>query len=373
MKWDDKNIAVWRDNFNDPIYPISVYQELVIEGKDLNEKFSIMGAWKTGSLRMAGYGNAYIDQSGKCYEFTNRWKLNAPVGYDIWQYITNNQEFIRVQVPGQFTNEKPTIVEELCNKPGFEFIWTMFVMHCFYPKVYPLYDQHVYRAYCAIMTDGKNIPRIAPNKWSEYSKYRDFFIEKLNTTGANYWELDRALWAYGKSIKLKKNQSKRRFMGKSTETTNTISTLKTDTPSSGWCKDFTLGGKSKEFRWRLDSTRSLSISREFKGDNQNDRKITFEGLTAIQDYVQKSGWTDLANSVSKLKDKTEKEGLGKFLHEELGWDTTDAQLASQLFALFVRAGVWMRNEGKKRNIQVKAQSNNWYEDLEAFYLKSYEP
>ncbi|MVM28595.1 hypothetical protein GO755_01030 [Spirosoma sp. HMF4905] len=371
MKWDDKNIAVWLDNFEDLIYPVSVYQELVIEGKDFNEKFSIMGAWKTGSLRVSVYGNAYIDQSGNHYEFTNRWKLDAPVGYDTWQYITNNQEFIRAQVPDQFTNENPTIVEELCNKSGFEFIWTMFVMHCFYPKVYPLYDQHVYRAYCSIMTDGEKVPRIAPNKWSEYSKYRDFFIEKLTITGANYWELDRALWAFGKSIKLKKNQSKRKLIGKPIETMNPISLQKTDNQHSGWYEDFTLGGKAKEFCWRLDSTRSLSIHRVFEGNNPNDKKITFEELTAIQDYVQKNGWTDLANSVTKLKDKTEKDGLGKFLYEELDWDTIDAQLASHLSAIFVSAGVWISNN-KKRNIQVKVQINKWYETLEAFYLKNYE-
>ncbi|GAB4000598.1 hypothetical protein GCM10028807_54090 [Spirosoma daeguense] len=139
-----------------------------------------------------------------------------------------------------------------------------------------------------------------------------------------------------------------------------------------WCHDVTLGGKGKKFWWKLDAAHSLTICREFKGDNLEETTISFEALKAIQEYVHKTGWTDMANSVSKLGDKTEREGLGKFLHETLKWGTTEAQLASQLFALFVHAGIWVSND-KQTNIQVKNQSINWFFELEAYYFKNYRP
>ncbi|GAB3709822.1 hypothetical protein GCM10027592_46350 [Spirosoma flavus] len=145
---------------------------------------------------------------------------------------------------------------------------------------------------------------------------------------------------------------------------STIMSNELKNQSTEWCQDNTLGGKSKEFLWKLEPDHSLSIQRDFKGDNF--KKISFDNLQAIQDFVQQNGWTVLANSVSKLPDKKEKEGLGKFLYENLKWSNTNAQLASQLAALFVNAGIWASN-GRRRGIQVKNQSNSWYTELEAYY------
>ena len=82
----------------------------------------------------------------------------------------------------------------------------------------------------------------------------------------------------------------------------------------------------------------------------------------------KSDWVCLANDVQKLKNGTEKEGLGKFVFSKLGWSTTKAQLSSHIGAIFSDSGVWAYN-GKKRGIKFKKNNNKWKEGIEALYAE----
>ena len=36
---------------------------------------------------------------------------------------------------------------ELETMPGIGFLLTVFVLYCFYPETYPVFDQHAYRAH----------------------------------------------------------------------------------------------------------------------------------------------------------------------------------------------------------------------------------
>ena len=142
-----EDLIKWIDNYDNIKYPTQIYNELVVEGREDRNKFSLMGAWKTGSIRIDEKGSAYKDKKGFSYTYTKRWKDNTPVGYDVWNYVSNNQGELKNKVPLVFPKKKPSIVTELESRKGFGLIWTIFVLHCFYPKVYPLYDQHVYRTY----------------------------------------------------------------------------------------------------------------------------------------------------------------------------------------------------------------------------------
>lgn len=194
-------IIKWIKNYDSDKYPTGIYDELVVEGKEREDKISLMGAWKTGSLRVDYSGNEYQDRQGNRYGYTKRWKVEAPVGYTVWNDISNNQKEYKDRIPSEFPLTAPGVVKELLNRQGFGFIWTLFVLHCFYPRIYPLYDQHVYRAYMYMVSNGKITTIMAPNSWDKYIDYKRFFDNLLIEIDIEFWELDRALWAYGKELK----------------------------------------------------------------------------------------------------------------------------------------------------------------------------
>ena len=195
-------LAAWHTRYDSATYSPEVYAELVVAGNEHPYKFSIMGAWKAGkSLEKDSHGTAYTDSQGQTYAYTNRWADHAPVGKSTWEYINENQTTIKAEVPSTFPDTKPAILEELQQRQGFGFIWGLFTLHCFYPEVFPLYDQHVYRAYKLYTTQDERPYLSAPNDWQEYARYRTFFLDSIQALDMPYWLFDRALWAYGKAIK----------------------------------------------------------------------------------------------------------------------------------------------------------------------------
>jgi hypothetical protein len=359
-----EDVIKWGEAYDKSKYPVGIYEELVVEQMDHSRKFELMGAWKIGSLRMADKGTEYTDKNGQSYEFTKRWKKSAPVGYDIWNHISKNQINIRTQIPELFPEDKPSIVNELEGAKGFGYIWTVFVLHCFYPNEYPLYDQHVYRAYYNIALDDKKEIDIAPNTWEAYKAYKSFFIRLLNETKLPFWELDRALWVYGKNIKknykLKSNKDikKDRMIKQKINLDNSESNAK-------WLQDHTLGGKAKPFSWRMDEDNNMLIKRNFKGKTTL-KSITERELELVHKYVTYDKWVDLANSVTLLENNTEKDGLGKFLYQHLKWSGTEQQLSSHLGVIFLRSEIW-RHNGKKKGIQFIRQNDDWKTRLSNFY------
>lgn len=127
----------------------------------------------------------------------------------------------------------------------------------------------------------------------------------------------------------------------------------------------TLGCKAKDFWWKLDEDYNLHIIRKFKGfEYLTTNIVTRKELDIVDAYVSQAEWVDLANNVEKLSNGTEKDGIDKFLCESLGWKVGDAQLASQLGAIFSLAGVWEFN-GKTRGIQFKHRGKEWKVALRA--------
>lgn len=359
----------WIDVYDNLKYPFGIYNELVVEGKDLLEKFALMGAWKTGSLLIDYNGREYEDKNGVLYAYTGRWNNSTPVGFEIWKYISNNQCEIKNRIPINFPLDKPEIVLELQSQKGFGIIWSLFVLHCFYPTIYPLFDQHVYRAYRALVTKDNKYIDVAPDNWCEYSNYRNFFNKLIAEFKINYWELDRALWSYGKHIKevMKINAGKDGI----SESVNKNNEQTTFVPNyyDEWLHSTTLGGKAKSFWWKLDKSSTLHIKRNFN-DSKNEiiKIISQEELEKINNFMITGEWIDLANNVEKLNMGTEKSGIGKFLYESLSWSVTDAQLASQLGVVFLLAGCWIHN-GMKRGIKFQKINSAYIENIRYYYEK----
>lgn len=341
-------------------YPVGLYQDLVVNGNVKKDKrrFELMGAWKTGSIRIDNNGNEYTDTIGNKYKFTERWASHTPVGYDVWRRL--DREGICDKIPDELTENQPHVISCLMKTPGFGFIWALFVAHICKPTVFPLYDQHVYRAFRYITSNGTQNPNLAPAQWSEFIEYCKFFNECLEKCGKNYWELDQALWVYGKSIKQK--------------TVRTESSINEDFKNINkeiYVILFTLS-RGKPFLWFIDDECNIHVVRKFRGGITNSKIISSGVINDLFSYLSgpifRLGFP-LSNNVEKLYDDTENPGIGKFLYQQKGFTLADAQLASHLAAIFVSAGVWRKN-GRLYQF-TDAGGKEWCKHVKDYYLDQF--
>jgi hypothetical protein len=361
-----KEIEKWSEAYDKYKYPFRIYYELVVEGRNNNRMLELMGAWKTGSLRINDNESEYKDDEGALYGFTKRWTKEAPVGYEVWHYVSNNITEFRKRIPTNFQEkEKPNVVAELESKKGFGYIWAVFVLHCIYPEIYPLYDQHVYRAFRYIDSANETLVQSAPASWKEYTDYRRFFMRLAGSNSYPSWKIDHALWAYGKYLKQIKKMSDKNDYEHSVRKYDAKESM-----SDEWVHSVTLGGKAKSFWWKMNPDSSISISRKFNAKNRRlsvTDIISEEELRKIFEYVG-SNWVCLANNVERLGNETEKEGLGKFVFSELSWTQTKAQLSSHIGAIFQASAIWEHN-GKKIGIEFRRKNSNWMERLQGYCME----
>ena len=80
-------------------------------------------------------------------------------------------------------------------------IWKMFLLHVIQPDSYPIFDQHVYRAYLFIAKNQRG--EIPDNKRKQDVYFKEYapFFNKLAGKGISRKKLDEALWAFGKFLK----------------------------------------------------------------------------------------------------------------------------------------------------------------------------
>ncbi len=270
MMFLKNEIEEWHNKFDSLRYPTKIYNELVWNNKDYPKKIELLGAWKTGCIRINNNTKkpVYIDLDNTKYEYTRRWKATTPVGFNVWRYLSGNTNSIRKNIPLILEDREPRVLIEMKENSGFGFIWGLFILHSFYPKIYPLYDQHVYRAYKYIQNPNTVLTNAAPNSWSEYHKYTKIFKDLVSRESSSEIKVDRALWAYGKYLKTKRidNPTKK----------NIKAPIQIDTNYDDYRIGFTLGGKHKRFWWKINRNYSLTIIRKF---NSGNGKITLETFT----------------------------------------------------------------------------------------------
>ena len=85
-------------------------------------------------------------------------------------------------------------------------VFRVFLLHIAKPHMYPIADQHVFRAYGL---DAKKPDNWKPDSWTEYNEYRGHFHRIADAIGIqrtignieNLKKIDNALWAFGKFLK----------------------------------------------------------------------------------------------------------------------------------------------------------------------------
>ncbi len=84
-------------------------------------------------------------------------------------------------------------------------IWQIFLLHIIKPSTWPIFDQHVYRAFMFIQhqEDEKPLPFAQKSKLEIFHKeYCPFFLDMLELVDDyDHFEIDKALWTFGKMIK----------------------------------------------------------------------------------------------------------------------------------------------------------------------------
>ena len=85
-------------------------------------------------------------------------------------------------------------------------IWKLFLLHVIQPAIFPIFDQHVYRAQIYLQTT--NIVELSKTRKSRFNLFINDFMPLFNElkkeTKASVKEVDEAMWAFGKFLKVNK-------------------------------------------------------------------------------------------------------------------------------------------------------------------------
>lgn len=83
-------------------------------------------------------------------------------------------------------------------------VWQIFLLHIISPSYCPIFDQHVYRAFMFIQNqDEKALPFVQTAKLKIFhEQYLPFFLDMLGLADEyDHFEIDKALWTFGKMLK----------------------------------------------------------------------------------------------------------------------------------------------------------------------------
>jgi hypothetical protein len=142
--------------------------------------------------------------------------------------------------------------------------------------------------------------------------------------------------------------------------------------NDGWLYEKTLGGKAKEFWWKIDEEYNILIKRRFAHQKEPlTQKVTSEEINKLDEYLSDGEWKALSNNVEKLRLGIEKPGIGKFLYDNLKMNETEAQLSSHLGTIFSNSGAWLYN-GKEKNMEFKKNTEDWKRLIKEYYDKKLE-
>lgn len=203
---DKELVKSFSGKYEDDKYPYEPYKKLVWGRLKLKGKYSVLGAWKSGCVRSSNaQGYKSFDFDGQTLYYTGRWKAGTPAQKKGWEKFNNiNFQQKLLQISNQKTFEKPGLFANVNAIDGIGFVYTLFVLHCENPRLFPLYDQHVWRAYLYFINKDYKSVKTASQSWVSFEKYSTWFKSQLKSLGDIHpTELDRALWTFGKELKKK--------------------------------------------------------------------------------------------------------------------------------------------------------------------------
>lgn len=128
--------------------------------------------------------------------------------------------------------------------------------------------------------------------------------------------------------------------------------------NNNWLQSNTLG-RGKRFWWFYDGEK-ITIEKEIKNMPNWIINFTNDEIDMLIAYINQSGRVSLSNSMTKLEYGTEKDGIGKYIYNNIKKDKRVAQSASQLVSIFHNINV-LHSNGKKNNMEFWINNMNWKE------------
>jgi hypothetical protein len=127
------------------------------------------------------------------FKWKNSGKLAAKKLNSVERNYASRSEELR-NVPAT------TTAKEFLDKFGNGPIWRIFLLHCWQPHRFPIYDQHVHRAMEFIETGmAREIANSESGVIKDYTdRYLPFWRRFSKTPDR---EVDKALWVFGKVLK----------------------------------------------------------------------------------------------------------------------------------------------------------------------------
>lgn len=169
------------------------------------------------------WSKLYIDAHQRYYtENISRWQTHPHAGLKelfVWknsgplsgrkeasvdEYIEHHQQALDLlaQCDAKSMDATATAKQFLTELDHGGAIWRIFWLHCFRPTLFPIFDQHVYRAQTYIQQDKpdelggySDIQKI--NRYAQYQA----FHKQFEGHDAADQSVDQALWMFGKYLK----------------------------------------------------------------------------------------------------------------------------------------------------------------------------
>lgn len=168
-------ISFWRQYYDEGKYPDKKYESNLNKNGLLDEDgIKYLWEWKNGNPLSKKKQLVIKKTIEKLADLNNFRKLDR---------ITSDGAKSLWEIAGQITNG---------------FVWRIFVLHMARPQVFPIFDQHVFRAF-TYLTTGE-IPEKMTRELKNYDAYRKFFFSVVDQSKKEDREVDQALMAFGQYL-----------------------------------------------------------------------------------------------------------------------------------------------------------------------------
>lgn len=125
-------------------------------------------------------------------------------------------------------------------------------------------------------------------------------------------------------------------------------------------KGYTLS-RGNPFLWTYDGN-EIRIVKEDKNGIKYLFTFSIKEIDGLMKYIKGKGKVYLANSVSKVKDGSEKEGIGNYIYKNIEENPSLVQTASQLVSILHNANILYYN-GKKKGMEFWINEPDWKNQL----------
>jgi hypothetical protein len=170
-------VSFWRRFYDEGKYPDEDYQRnLNARGRLEKKNVLALFEWKNGaplSKKKRQIAERAIEKLTEINKFRTLESLGENDVREFWQ------------IAGQITKG---------------LIWRIFCLHIARPNDFPIFDQHVLRAY-RFLQHGKVMAKKEEGaSVADYDEYRSFFFQLVKQSGKQRGEVDQALMAFGQHL-----------------------------------------------------------------------------------------------------------------------------------------------------------------------------